>query len=82
MTAARVQVVKWGNSKAVRLPKAILEQARVREGDELSIRVERGRIVLEPAKSALTLHKLIARINPQNVHNETDWGDAVGIEKW
>ena len=40
----RVQVVKWGNSQAVRLPKAVLEQAHVQEGDELTVRVEGGRI--------------------------------------
>ena len=35
MPAVRVQLVKWGNSQAVRIPKTVLEQAHMREGDEL-----------------------------------------------
>lgn len=78
----RVQVVKWGNSQAVRLPKAVLEQAHVHEGDELTIRVEGGRIALEPATPTLTLEQLIAGITPQNVHKEQDWGKPIGNEIW
>jgi len=81
-TTARVQVVKWGNSQAVRLPKAVLEQARVHEGDELTVRVEDGRIALEPVTPAPTLEHLIAGITPQNLHKEQVWGKPVGHEKW
>jgi antitoxin MazE len=80
--ATRVRVVKWGNSQAVRLPKAVLEQAHMREGDELTVRVEDGRIALEPATRALTLEQLIAGITPQNLHKAQDWGKPVGNETW
>ena len=63
---ARVQVVRWGNSQAVRLPKEILKQARLREGDELTVRVENGRIALEPTEPEITLEKLVAGITPRN----------------
>jgi antitoxin MazE len=33
----RMQVSKWGNSLAVRLPKALVEQLRLKEGDEVEI---------------------------------------------
>jgi antitoxin MazE len=79
---ARVRVVKWGNSQAVRLPKAVLEQARVHEGDELTIRVEGGRIALEPATPTPTLEQLIAGITAQNVHKKQDWGKPIGNEIW
>ncbi|PYV58476.1 MAG: hypothetical protein DMG91_03985, partial [Acidobacteria bacterium] len=82
MAATRVQVVRWGNSKAVRLPKAILEQARLREGDELSVRVQHHRIILEPSKPAITIENLIVRITPKNLHRETEWGASAGIETW
>ena len=80
--AARVKVVKWGNSQAVRLPKDVLKLARLREGDELTVRVERGRIALEPATPELTLEKLVAGITPRNRHREQDWGGPVGNEIW
>lgn len=80
-TGTRVQLVKWGNSQAVRLPKAVLEQADMREGDELMVRVKKGRIELEPAKPAQTIDQLLAAITPQNLHREDDWGKA-GNEAW
>jgi antitoxin MazE len=79
---ARVQVVKWGNSQGVRLPKEVLRQARLQEGDELTVRVEKGRIALEPAVPEITLEKLVAGITPRNRHREQDWGVRVGREVW
>jgi antitoxin MazE len=38
-----VQVAKWGNSLAVRLPSAVVEALRLREGDEIEIHVAGAR---------------------------------------
>lgn len=81
-TAARVRVVKWGNSHAVRLPKDVLQQAHLKEGDELTVRVEIGRIALEATALEVTLEKLIAGVTPKNKHSEQDWGKPVGNEIW
>jgi antitoxin MazE len=35
-----MQVAKWGNSLAVRLPKELVAALHLKEGDELKIRVE------------------------------------------
>ena len=37
-----MQVSKWGNSLAVRLPAAIVEALELKEGDEIEIRVAGG----------------------------------------
>ena len=82
MGTARVQLVKWGNSHAVRLPKNVLRQARISEGDELSVRAEAGRIALEHTKPLQTLDQLVSAITPKNMHHEIDWGKPVGKEIW
>jgi antitoxin MazE len=82
MATVKVQVVKWGNSHAVRLPKVVLEKAEMRNGDQLEIRVEKGRIALEPVRAKLNLQDLVARITPENLHDEQDWGKPVGREVW
>jgi antitoxin MazE len=82
MPAIRSRIVKWGNSQAVRIPKKVLDQARLREGEELEIRVESGRITLEALNSGLTLEALVSRITPENQHHELDWGKPVGKEVW
>jgi antitoxin MazE len=38
-----MQVAKWGNSLAVRLPAAVVEALELKEGDEIEIRIEGAR---------------------------------------
>ena len=38
-----MQVAKWGNSLAVRLPAAVVEALRLKEGDEIEIHVAGAR---------------------------------------
>ena len=35
-----MQVAKWGNSLAVRLPAAVVEALQLKEGDEIDIRID------------------------------------------
>ena len=39
-----MQVAKWGNSLAVRLPAAVVEALDLKEGDQVEIRVAGGRV--------------------------------------
>jgi antitoxin MazE len=39
-----VQVAKWGNSLAVRLPAAVVEALSLKEGDEVEIHVAGARV--------------------------------------
>ncbi|MGD1023887.1 MAG: AbrB/MazE/SpoVT family DNA-binding domain-containing protein [Candidatus Sulfotelmatobacter sp.] len=39
-----MQVSKWGNSLAVRLPAAVVEALELREGDRIEIRIAGGRV--------------------------------------
>ena len=82
MAGAKAQLVKWGNSQAVRIPKTILEQANLREGEEIEIRVENGHIWLEPLRRRPSLEALVKKITPENRHGEQDWGKPVGNEAW
>jgi antitoxin MazE len=82
MGRVKVQIVKWGNRHAVRLPKAVPAQAELRDGDHLEVRVEKGRITLEAVSPKLESGDLVARITPKNRHDEQDWGKPVGREEW
>ena len=82
MPAPRAQLVKWGNSQAVRIPKAVVEQARLQEGDELTIHVQEGRITIELASPKLTIESLVAGITRKNRHPEQGWSEAIGKEVW
>lgn len=78
---ASAQVVKWGNSLAVRIPKGIAETARMKEGDTVELNAATGRIEVRSAERVPTLEELVAQITPENRYPETDWGPSVGREK-
>src|SRR5205085_2298807 len=81
-TATRAQIVGWGNSPAIRIPRAMLNALQIREGDELELMVEDGRLTARPVNPKLTLESLVAAITPENCHDELDWGKPVGNEVW
>ena len=78
----RAKAQKWGNSLAVRIPKAIAEQAGVREEDELDIEVEAEVIRLKPRRRTPGLAELLAQVTPENQHGEAGFGTPEGREAW
>jgi antitoxin MazE len=78
---AVAQIVKWGNSLAVRIPKPVAEEAGVREGDPIVIEAEKGHISVRRKQRLPTLRELVAKITPQNRYEETSIGAERGKEK-
>jgi antitoxin MazE len=76
----KTHIAKWGKSQAVHIPKAAAERAGLEEGDPIVIEALDGRLELRPVKKALTLEELVAKITPENCHEEIKWGPAVGKE--
>lgn len=76
------KIQKWGNSYAVRLPKATVERLGLLEGTEVDIREEVTGISITPITKPETLDELVARITPETLHESVDWGEPVGREAW
>ena len=77
------RVTRWGNSLAVRIPRAWARELHLDEGAEVELTVTEGRLVITPAPPpAYSLAELVAGITPENRHEETDWGKPVGGEPW
>jgi len=77
----KAQMVKWGNSLAVRIPKPILEEARLKEGDFLEIEAGDGQIELRRATKIPTLVQLVSQITQENRYSEISTGPEVGKER-
>jgi len=75
------QIVKWGNSLAIRIPKPVAEQAGVEEGDAVIMEAARGRIQLRSEESVPTLRELVAQITPENRYDEIPSGRERGKER-
>lgn len=75
-------IQKWGNSQAVRLPKAILEMAEIHENDRVKIIVENGMIIINPVKKHKTLKERLAGYKEDYHCSEWNTGKPLGKEVW
>ena len=55
-----MQVSKWGNSLAVRLPASVVEALQLKEGDDIEIHVAGARVF--EVKKAASARELLARL--------------------
>ncbi len=71
----------WGNSLGVRLPKGVAETVGLHAGDRVHVEVEKGTVIIRPARPRYTLDELLEGIAPEMVHAEFDYGAEVGAER-
>jgi antitoxin MazE len=77
----QAQVLKWGNSLAVRIPKPIAEDAHFQVGDPLEIAVGAdGTVQLHRVSDVPTLAEMVAQITPENRYSEVSAGPEIGRE--
>lgn len=77
------KVQRWGNSLAVRIPKAFAEDIGLRESSPVEITLVEGRLVLSPVpEPRFTLSGLLAGVTEDNLHREVETGPALGAEAW
>jgi antitoxin MazE len=77
------KVQKWGNSLALRIPKAFALDAQLENDSLVEISIVDGQIIVKPVSAPnWTLDELLAGITKKNIHSEVDTGSAVGNEAW
>ena len=76
----RTTIGKWGNSCAVRLPKAIMEEAGLRQADRVEIIVKDGSLLIMPVRRHTALQDRAAGYNGGYHPHEWVTGKAVGRE--
>ena len=76
------QVGRWGNSLAVRIPRAFAREARLDKGETVELSIAEGRLIDSPHRRKYELEDLVAGITGENRHAETEWGEPVGNEAW
>ena len=76
-------IQKWGNSQGVRLPKVLLDDLNMREGNEVEIFTQDGNIIIKHATGKRkNIQDLFAGYDGDYIPKEIDWGKPVGGEKW
>ena len=79
----KTRVQKWGNSLALRIPKAFAQEAGLSENAAVELSLVEGGLVVRPVTArAPTLEEFLREVTPENVPGEWDIGPATGKEVW
>ena len=78
-----IQLRKWGNSLAVRIPRSFAEDAHLTQDSPVDVSLREGAIVLSPVRPRrYRLDDLLRGVNRRNLHAEAGTGKVVGKEVW
>lgn len=79
----QTRIQKWGNSLALRIPKAFAKESKINENELVDISLKENKIIIKPVKEKkYSLNKLVSQINESNLHKEIDFGKKSGNEYW
>ena len=85
-------IVKWGNSRGIRLPKPFLESLDLKDNDMVDVLADNGKIIIQKSYQHKTVKQRIEEFygkdfetvlkeNPYE-YKEMDWGQPAGEEIW
>jgi antitoxin MazE len=78
----QVNVQKWGNSLAVRIPKAFAEEIGLEENSSVRLTLKEGGLLITPDEGAKwVLADLLLRVTEDNKPREWETGAAEGAER-
>jgi len=76
-------IQKWGNSLAVRIPKAFADEIKLVENASIQMMLKDGALMIFPEQQTeWSLEDLLADVTDQNIHGEWETGSASGKETW
>ncbi|CAK0770632.1 antitoxin MazE [Gammaproteobacteria bacterium] len=81
MTEAVLNIKRWGNSLAVRLPVAVARAVNLHADHRVRISVENGRVIITPMNDApLTLDQRLALFDPSRHSDEAMADPTLGSQ--
>ncbi|MET0059649.1 MULTISPECIES: AbrB/MazE/SpoVT family DNA-binding domain-containing protein [Dehalococcoides] len=77
----RTRFQKWGNGRALRIPKALANQAGIQNGTLVEVSILDRKLIIAPTiGTRLTLRHLLTKVNNEHLHHEFDAGSPIGRE--
>ncbi len=78
----KTSVARWGNSLALRIPRAVVEKSRLAEGIEVELAAKSDGFVVRRSAPSYALSTLLAGVKAGNRHGEIKAGAVRGGEAW
>jgi antitoxin MazE len=77
------KIQKWGNSFAIRIPKAFASEVRIEKDSVIELTLIDNQIIVKPIDAPkYSLKQLLSGVSANNIHSEIDMGEACGNEIW
>jgi antitoxin MazE len=77
------RIQKWGNSLAVRIPKAFADEMNLVENASIRMMLKDGALIIAPDdEPKWNLEELLAEVTEENIHGEWETGGPAGKEPW
>ncbi len=76
------KVQMWGNSLAIRIPRAFANEIHLANNSEVEISLKNGVLQVEPLSEEVDFDKLLEKVNEDNLHELVDFGAPRGKEVW
>ena len=78
----KTKIKKWGNSLALRIPKALAEDSRLYVGSTVDVSVQNNSLIVKSIDEKYTLENLVSKISGENIHDEVITYNSTGKEVW
>ena len=78
-------IVKWGNSRGIRLPKLLLDSVNLSDNDMVEVTAKDSSLIIkksENKKAYQTIQERFKDFHGDYEPIEVDWGKPVGKEIW
>jgi antitoxin MazE len=72
------KVLRWGHGLGIRIPLSLARRVGLEDGSLVELRLEDGRIAIEPLPTAPTLRDLLSGVTAENRRDEFEWWPADG----
>ncbi|MFH1853451.1 MAG: AbrB/MazE/SpoVT family DNA-binding domain-containing protein [Candidatus Neomarinimicrobiota bacterium] len=78
----RVQIQKWGNSLALRIPGAFAKETHIENNSIVDLTLDNDHLIISPISESeeYSLSALLAEICEDNLHEAVDFGLPAGKE--
>jgi len=78
----QLNIAKWGNSLALRLPSHLARETNLTEGATVQLDMRDGALIVTPVRKRFKLADLLSQMPENNESEEFDWGQKKGEEEW
>ena len=85
-------IVKWGNSRGIRLPKPFLDNLDLKDNDEVDVITDNEKMIIKKSRPHKTLKQRVEEFYGKDFETviqenpcefkELDWGEPSGDEIW